>query len=396
MSVIAGIVMVIASMVVAPDAPAVAAPPAQPAHAPTGGSPQDKARMLGAGVTHNCAVTTRGAVLCWGDNRSGGLGDGTTTDALKPVLVRGLDARVKQVSSGYLFTCALTVRGAVKCWGSNLVGELGNGAEEESHVPVDVVGLGSGVTAIAAGESHACAVTSQGGVKCWGFGGYGALGDGSTGGYARTPVAVVGLAKGVTAISAALRNTCAIDRAHRVLCWGSNEFGQLGNNSTTDSPVPVPVGGLVGGVRQISVGATFMCAVTYDRAAKCWGENGDGELGNNSHASSSTPVGVLGLGSGVRWVSAGVQHACAVTLRRTVKCWGWNPFGALGDNSTDSSASPVDVRNLAGVRKVAVGWLHSCAVTTRKAVFCWGYGGGGELGNGATAPALTPVRVFGF
>jgi alpha-tubulin suppressor-like RCC1 family protein len=137
-------------------------------------------------------VTTAGAVKCWGDNTYGELGDGTTTSSTTPVDVVGLGSGVASVSAGWMHTCVVTTAGAVKCWGYNGFGELGDGTTTSSTTPVDVVGLGSGVASVSASSGHACAVTSAGAVKCWGVNDYGALGDGTTTD-STTPVDVVGL-----------------------------------------------------------------------------------------------------------------------------------------------------------------------------------------------------------
>jgi hypothetical protein len=144
------------------------------------------------------------------------------------------------VTAGNGHTCALTSEGGVKCWGQNIGGQLGDGSTTTSSTPVDVVGLDSGVTAIAAGDTHTCALTTGGGVKCWGWNDTGQLGDGSTNFQIYTPVDVTGLTSGVTAIAAGYGHTCALISAG-VTCWGWNREGQLGDATTTNSTVPIAV-----------------------------------------------------------------------------------------------------------------------------------------------------------
>jgi alpha-tubulin suppressor-like RCC1 family protein len=155
---------------------------------------------VSAGGWHSCALTTSGGVKCWGLNAHGQVGDGTRTSASLPRDVIGLTSGVAAIAAGGSHTCALTTAGAVKCWGRNAEGQLGDGTTTESLTPVDVVGLSSGVVAIAAGGYHTCALTAAGAVKCWGDNGYGAVGDGS---YAdrSAPVSVTGLNSGVAAIA---------------------------------------------------------------------------------------------------------------------------------------------------------------------------------------------------
>jgi alpha-tubulin suppressor-like RCC1 family protein len=224
---------------------------------------------------------------------------------------------------GFLATCAVTSSGNVYCWGFNggtsWGGELGNGITNgSSSTPVEVLGVGgtgflSGVTAVSVGYSSACAVTSSGNVYCWGVNTYGQLGNGtSTGpdtcsnsgdGYAcsPTPVAVTGLS-GVAAVSAGEYFACAVTSSGNAYCWGDNASGQLGNNTTTEENTPVEVLGVGGtgflsGVTAVSAGYSSACALlSGGTTVECWGDNGNGELGNGTTTSSSTPVAVTGLG----------------------------------------------------------------------------------------------------
>ena len=205
---------------------------------------------VAAGNGHTCAVTSAGVVWCWGANWAGQLGDGTNTSRLTPVSVspRLPPLDVIAVTAGDGHTCAVTRAGAVWCWGDNRAGQLGDGTTTTRPTPVAVSGLGdSVVVAVAAGWGHTCAVTSAGAVLCWGSNADGQLGDGTTTDRL-TPVVVSGLGNGAAAIAAAPRHTCAVTCAGGVWCWGWNGSGQLGDGTTTDALTPVAVSYLGSGV----------------------------------------------------------------------------------------------------------------------------------------------------
>ena len=358
-------------------------------------APSQKATSVSAGYVHSCAVTTKGKVLCWGYNANGQLGDGTTTSRTSPVAVANVGVKAKAVSSGYVSTCEVTTKGAALCWGYNSTGQLGNNTTTASLTPVPVYGLGKGVKAISVGYYHACALTTKGKVWCWGYNNVGQLGDGTTT-QSPKPVAVAGLAKGVKAISVGYFHTCAITAKGAAKCWGNNTSGQLGDNSTTDRPSPVSAYGLNSHVKQISTGYQTTCAVTTKGKALCWGSNTYGQLGDGTTTNSPKPVVVSGLAKHTSVVKAGVNHTCALTTKGKALCWGNNTYGQLGDNSVVGRLTPVAVYNLGRSTKLSLGYLHTCAVTSKKAVRCWGYNGYGALGNGTTIDAHAPVATLGL
>jgi len=366
--------------------------------------PLTGATAVEAGGLHSCALTTGGSVKCWGNNNSGQLGNGTTTDSTAAVDVSGLTTGVAVVVTGYGHTCALTTGGGVKCWGANSWGQLGNGTTTSTLTPVDVTGLTAGVAAIAAGDYHTCAVTTGGGLKCWGSNTSGQLGNG-TNTQALTAVDVTGLAAGVAAVAAGEGHTCALTSGGSVTCWGNNNWGQLGNGTTTAALTPVDVTGLTAGVVAIAAGFLHSCALTNGGGVKCWGGNRSGQLGNGTTTDALTPVDVTGLTAGVIAIAPGggvmptsptfsVSHTCALTTGGGVKCWGDNSNGQLGNGTTTQALTPVDVTGLtAGAAAIAVGRLHSCALTAAGGVKCWG---SGAIGNGTTGIARSAVDVTGL
>jgi alpha-tubulin suppressor-like RCC1 family protein len=238
-------------------------------------------KAIVAGSSHTCAITSGGGAKCWGSNFEGKLGDGTTENRLTPVNVKGLSSGVETIAIGFFHTCALTSGGGVKCWGSNGSGQLGDGTKKHKLTPVDVRGLTSDVRAITTGDSHTCALTSNGGVKCWGINFSGELGDGTREGKS-TPVDVYGLTSGVKAIVADTSQTCAIISGEGMKCWGLNRSGQLGDGTTEDRLTPLDVRGLTSGAKAIAMGGSHTCIITNSGSYQCWGANWNGQLGNGT------------------------------------------------------------------------------------------------------------------
>lgn len=251
----------------------------------------------------------------------------------------------------------------------------------------------TGILAIEAGDSHTCALVADGRVMCWGLNEDGQLGDGSNENRS-TPVEVAGLSD-ATAISAGTAHTCALRIGGRVSCWGYNSQGQLGDGSTESSSTPVEVTGL-SSVTAISTGRLFTCALLDGGGVSCWGDNQNGALGNGSAGLEGipTPADVVALTDATA-VDAGDDHACAIRAGGRVSCWGSNTFGELGDGTTNSHYSPVEVPGLSDATAIDAGGAYTCAVVGGR-VSCWGSNGYGELGNGSTSDSVvTPVEALG-
>jgi alpha-tubulin suppressor-like RCC1 family protein len=349
--------------------------------------------LVTAGAKHTCVLTAGGGVTCWGANDSGQIGDRTTTDRLWPVPVTGFATGVAAIEAGDSHTCLLTTAGAVRCWGANEHGQLGDGTTTTRTTPVAVNGLAAGVTAIAAGHGHTCAVTVSGGVKCWGANDAGQLGDGTTTDRP-TPVTVSGLASGVLAVTAGANHTCALMNVGSVKCWGSNWNGQLGNGTTGQPSVPVQVSGLTSGVAAVTAGASHTCAVMTTGGVMCWGGNTAGQLGDRTTTARSVPVAVIGLAPGVTAIAGGSSHTCALTAGGGIQCWGGDDYGQNGNGTWGWTFFPVSVTGLtAGVAAIEAGDNHTCAVTMGGGLACWGANGSGQLGDGTTTNRDAPTAV---
>jgi len=327
-----------------------------------------------AGVFHACALIAGGGVKCWGWDSSGQLGDGTSGEQrIDARDVTGLTSGVAAISAGGEHTCALTTGGGVKCWGDNTSGALGDGTTVSRATPVDVVGLGSGVAAISAGSGHTCALTTAGAVKCWGQNSAGELGDG-TATTRLIPTDVPSLASGIAAISAGRERTCALTAGGAVKCWGVVP----GSAPPASNPMPTDIQGLPSGVEQVVAGpGDVACAVTNAPAVFCWGANDSGQLGNGTLSRNvDTPVAVASSPS-LSAVAPDNAHGCGLTTSGGVECWGANFFGQLGlgyvgDTQEKLPMALSAIGVTAGVAAIASGHDFSCALMTSGLVKCWG------------------------
>lgn len=361
--------------------------------------------LISVGYYHTCGLTASGGVKCWGYNGSGALGDGTTTDSLIPVdvVTSAVDPTpltgVKSISSGIEHTCALTELGKVYCWGYNYDGQLGNGESGDlanSSFPVSVLNLTEGASSISLGSNHTCTLTSLGGVKCWGYNFFGQSGDGSVVDFNPVPVEVKGLTSGVKKLFATkAENSCALTSSGDLKCWGFNGDGQIGDGTRTDRREPVDVVTLTDKITSLSSGSGHMCALTVSGGVKCWGDNRSGQLGDGTIISSLVPVDVVGLESNVISLFTGWNNNCVVTSSGEIKCWGDNYHGELGNGEIETNyLIPVKVGDV-GSGTVSISLDdHSCYVTSSGLAKCSGYNYNGQLGNGLTEDSSVPVNVI--
>ena len=241
-------------------------------------------RQVNAGGAYSCAVTPENRAYCWGDNTWGQLGDGTTTDRLTPVPVAG-GLSFRRVIAGSAHTCGVTTGNKGFCWGNNYPGgQLGDGTTTQRLKPVAVAG-GLSFRYVLAGGVHSCGLTTADQAYCWGFNEVGQLGDGTTT-RRLTPVAVSGGRSFDQVVPGSVSHTCAVTTGHRAFCWGDNFAGALGDGTTTDRHVPVVVsGGLL--FSGVSPGDYHTCGVTTGGRAYCWGHDGQGQLGDGAGAAES-------------------------------------------------------------------------------------------------------------
>jgi VCBS repeat-containing protein len=342
--------------------------------------------------------------VSWGYNGYGQLGDGTMDSASAPLpVLHGAiptNQPVVSVVCGDSHSVALTAGGLVYSWGYNSNGELGNGANATSTLPVAVSALASEtVVAVAAGANFSLALTDDGKVYAWGYNLFGQLGIG-TNANSNVPVEVSALAgKRVVAISAGGGFALALTGDGAVYAWGQNLFGQLGNGTNVGTvTTPAQVTGFSGRpVVAISCGASHTLALTADGAVYAWGYNYDGQLGNGTTAASNRPVEVTALsGQGVSALQAGTYHSLALTEAGAVYAWGRNNEGQLGDGSQTNRLTPVAIGGLSGrdVIELSTGEVHTLALLADGSALIWGTNEYSVLGDsGVVSPALTPVPV---
>lgn len=354
----------------------------------------DPVRALRSGASHSCLLRASGAVMCWGRNEAGQLGDGSTTPRSSPTAVVGLAALsdARALALGDAHSCVLRGDGDVWCWGRNDGGQLGDGLLASRSTPSQVPRLKQ-VEQIAAGAATTCARTRGGQVFCWGDNRQGELGLASPDANRLTPVAVPGLS-GATDLSMGAHHACVVTLDRTVRCWGANAVGQLGDGTTTTSRAPAAaITGLID-VIQVASGSLHSCARTIAGNVACWGFNQTGQLGDGTRTARSVAASVVLPGPlTVAALSSGAQHVCAIGSNETLLCWGSNSSGQLGDGTTTGREVPSFVAGLAGVVEIAPGEGHTCARTRDGGLWCWGDNRAGQLGTGGSILRPSPSRV---
>ncbi|MFH1434401.1 MAG: hypothetical protein ABIJ56_01670 [Pseudomonadota bacterium] len=306
------------------------------------------------------------------------------------------------VASGYYHTCALNSTGGVKCWGRNDEGQLGDGTNRDRLAPVDVIGLDSPVTGISAGGYHTCAILETRDLRCWGRNEFGQLGNGSTSNSSE-PVEVSFVTEYTpTLISCGRHHTCVLlGDSGQIYCWGRNDEGQLGNGTIEDSTTPIMVEGLARNAVSLTSGRYHTCAILFGGEPMCWGMNGYGELGDGTTDDKLNPVPVADIPASVLSVAAGGYHSCAALAETgeqgNVMCWGRNNQGQLGDGTILNSTTALYVQDLTDTAlNVTVGGYHTCVMIDSTDIRCWGQNDEGQIGDGTTSSKTLPVAVTGL
>ncbi len=282
--------------------------------------------------------------------------------------------------------CTLTGT-TLRCAGSNSAGQLGDGTTADRQLLQDVNGVGPVRQAVAFGNTT-CALRTDGTIACWGANGSGQFGDGSTMG--RTTPLMVNAVSGVASFAMNRESVCAVLMADGTLrCWGG-PFGQF--------PTTPPVGPLAG-VAEIAMGNNHYCARLTDGSIRCWGQNAYGQLGDGTMMNRTVATSVVGITTATR-IAVGATHSCALLANRTVQCWGQNDVGQLGDGTMTAHLIPMTVPNLAGIANLYVGLPtgagsgHTCALIDDGTAWCWGHNMRGQIGDGTNMYRTLPTRVL--
>jgi alpha-tubulin suppressor-like RCC1 family protein len=359
---------------------------------------------LDAGEEFNCGFTPLGRGYCWGLSRDGRTAaqadsvcfedtDPTNQDPciLPPMRMNRPELAFSTVSAGADFGCGITSDRLLYCWGSDSVGQIGNGLDGAGNTPELATVKSERFTSVSAGAQHACALNLVGMAFCWGNDSHGQLGDNRLI-HSTTPIPVRDTTLQFRVISAGDRHTCGVTTAGTAYCWGDGTSGQLGNTSFASSQVPIQVSGGLSFL-SISAGGSHTCALEASGNVYCWGDNARGQLGNGTLSTPSTaPTQVTG-GGGFTAISSGFDHTCGIA-GGAVKCWGGSDWGEVGDGSegVHDVTSPITVAGLQAT-VISVGASHSCAITTAGVAMCWGSNRWGALGNEYQAAARATPQV---
>ncbi len=346
--------------------PAATNPPSKSDAAATITLEPQRAR-ISANADGTCAISSKGRVRCWGDNRAGTLGNGDYELELSatPVDVKGLGANNLGVFGGVVGQCAVGEDSTARCWGDVVFGTFESMPQTHfvTYSPVAVDGLRD-IAAIAIGTYFHCALTLSGGVKCWGLGGAGQLGNGAL--EDRVVPTDVPLPGPAIAIAAGQGTffACAVLDGGAVSCWGENEYGQLGSGDREATRSPIATQPLPAKARAITAGRAHACALLEDGTVACWGANDESQLGRSGGDRVVASI-VEGV-DGVVAIAAGGRQTCVRNAANDIRCFG------------DGDPKPRVVAR--GAVEMAVGFQHGCAVLESDRVQCWGVNDRGQLG----------------
>lgn len=346
---------------------------------------------LSVGGKASCAVTVAGVGFCWGMNDNGELGDGTLVSRTNPAPVQGGVVFSSIHVGADVHACGVTVNNELYCWGGGETVAMGVGENMRRRTPTPVLG-GHQFTSLSAGDRFTCGIMVGGTALCWGLNATGELGDGTF--EEQTLPAVVAGSYGFTQLSAGTTIACGVTSSAAAVCWGDNSSGQGGMGSTGPArSIPTPIGGGLA-IGNITAGRLHACATTTTNTGYCWGDNTSGELGDSTTATRLSPVPVK---SPDQWsiIRAGVQSSCGITTGGWGKCWGTQLAlgnGGIDRNFPDSIRIGITLSDIATSGTIS----NACGIGSDLVAYCWGNGDVGQLGDGSVVGGVTtPVPVAG-
>lgn len=345
----------------------------------------------------SCAIKTSGALYCWGRNAEGQLGDGTTTKSPAPKLIASGTA-FKLIRTGFAHTCAIAASGSLFCWGRNQAAQVKAGAAARVTTPALVDDASQWVD-LALGTLHSCALDDVGRVRCWGAHGFGATGQGRFD-YALVPTQV-GSAKDWTSVHAYGETACARSLGGTSSCWGSTELGSLGLDSTASLAAPTP---LITPLTRVAPGRQHACGIDKSDMVRCSGLGGNGQLGLGTTASASAFALIASTGkpwAGLVWskVASSENASCAIATSGALYCWGANCYGQVDASLTSNSVTSLTKVAPAlsdSWSALAAGQNHHCATRTDGSLRCWGRNIDGQIGNGKAEDGSCTIKTAPF
>jgi alpha-tubulin suppressor-like RCC1 family protein len=334
----------------------------------------------------------------WGLNNVGQLGDNTTTNRITPITTAAGGANWKQVACGPIHTAAIKTDGTLWTWGSNSLGRLGNNTAVNRSTPVTTFAGGTNWKQVSGGREHTAAIKTDGTLWTWGDNATAQLGNNTTATQRSTPVTTFAGGTNWKQVACGSRHTAAIKTDGTLWVWGRNSFpGRLGDNTTTDRITPVTT--FAGGTnwKQVSCGYNFTSAIKTDGTLWIWGNNSDGQLGNNTTSFNVilTPITTFAGGTNWKQVSCGYVYATAIKIDGTLWTWGRNSYGQLGNNTVISRSTPVTTF-AGGItwKQVFGGINNTAAIKTDGTLWTWGRNSYRQLGDNTTDNRSTPVTTF--
>ncbi len=350
------------------------------------------AEEIAANASHTCARRADGLVWCWGDNGLGQIAAAATATSTAGTPCNPVPAvssplpGIGSLGLGDMHACAITPGSAVWCWGSNLRGQFGDGTSGFFTSAPTEIAARNGAVQIVGGETHACHLNTLGQVFCSGGNDSGELGVGSR--TSRTIPARVIKLEPVTSIASGYRHMCAVRASdERVFCWGANGNGQVSWGTGGDVLVPEQIDGVTG-VKQVTAGLSHTCALSTSGGVSCWGSNAIGQLGDGTFEFRSEPVSPS-LEAPIDAIAAGGNRTCAIR-QGDVFCWGESL-----DPSGGPAPLPVAIVLPGTTTAIASGAYHNCALLADRTVWCWGWDAYGQRGDGVVSGSIdnTPVRA---